>query len=120
MTQQMVGYHLVRTSQVTASEPTQSDGTALVAGDVWLDSDETEAFPCIYKYSGSAWVKVDGTDQVTSEGIVYADFRQSSVSSLDADALQTSHSQESLDPNKRAQVVMLKNIKLTTRRNKRW
>ena len=100
--------------QVTASEPsTQSDGTALVAGDVWLDSDETEAFPCIYKYSGSAWVKVDGTDQVTSEGIVYADFRQSSVSSLDADApANTSYPAGILGFNKRASGGNVKEYKI--------
>ena len=92
-----------------------------MAGDVWLDSDETEVFPCIYKYSGSAWVKVDGTDQVTSEGIVYADFRQSSVSSLDADARKHFTRRNPRIPTNVLQVVMLKNIKLTTHcRNKRW
>ena len=72
---------------VAASAPTtQSDGTALVAGDAWLDSDDTENFPKFYKWSGTAWVAVDGSDQHTADGIVFGDFRQTSSSSLDADA----------------------------------
>ena len=73
--------------QVAATAPTtQSDGTALVAGDAWLDSDDTENFPKFYKWSGTAWVAVDGSDQVSADGIVFGDFRQTSGSSLDADA----------------------------------
>jgi hypothetical protein len=51
-----------------------------------LDSDDTENFPYFYKWSGTAWVAVDGSDQNTADGIVFADFRQTSASSLDADA----------------------------------
>ena len=100
--------------QVTASEPsTQSGGGSLSSGDLWLDSDDTENFPVFYKYSGSAWVKVDGTDQVTSDGIVYADFRQSSSSSLDADApANTSYPAGILGFNKRASGGNVKEYKI--------
>jgi len=101
--------------QVTASEPsTNSAGNALVTGDLWLDSDNTENFPVFYKYSSSnAWVKVDETDQVTSDGIVYADFRQSSSSSLDADApANTSYPAGILGFNKRASGGNVKEYKI--------
>jgi hypothetical protein len=65
---------------------TQSDGTSLVTGDVWLDSDDTENFPKLYKWSGSAWVAVDQADQVTADGVIFGDFRQTKTSSLDSDA----------------------------------
>ena len=99
---------------VTASAPTtQSDGTALVAGDVWLDSDDTERFPYFYKWSGSAWVAVDGSDQHTAEGIVFADFRQSASSSLDADAPAVSaYPSGILGFNKRASAGNVKEYKL--------
>ena len=100
--------------QVASSEPTtQSGGGSLNSGDLWLDSDDTENFPVIYKYSGSAWAKVDGTDQVTSDGVVYADFRQSSSSSLDADApANTSYPQGILGFNKRASGGNVKEYKI--------
>ena len=70
--------------QFSASAPTtQSDATALVTGDLWIDSSDLENFPKIYKRSAAAaWVLVDNTDQVTSDGIIFADFRASSSSSL--------------------------------------
>lgn len=75
---------------VSATEPTtQSDGSSsLAAGDLWIDSSDLENYPLIYKYSGTAWVLVDNTDQLTPDGVVFADFRQSSASSLDSDAPQ--------------------------------
>jgi|TARA_B110000858_G_scaffold151157_1_gene172091 hypothetical protein len=99
---------------VTATAPTvQSDGTALVAGDAWLDSDDTENFPKFYKWSGTAWVSVDGSDQHTAEGIVFGDFRQSSASSLDADApLATAYPSGIWGYNKRASVGNVKEYKI--------
>jgi hypothetical protein len=63
--------------QVTASEPTtQSDGTALETGDLWIDGGDLENFPVIYKWSaGDEWVLVDNTDQVSGDGIIFGDFR---------------------------------------------
>lgn len=79
--------------QVTASEPTkQSDGvTSLSDGDLWIDGGDLENFPMIYKWNGTddIWVLVDNTDQVTSDGIVFGDFRpRANVLStvMDADA----------------------------------
>ena len=69
--------------QFAASSPTlQSDGTALADGDLWIDSSDLENFPKIYKRSSSAWVLVDNADQVTSDGILFGDFRSSSSASL--------------------------------------
>tara|TARA_B100000902_G_C27320131_1_gene923828 strand:+ start:3704 stop:6487 length:2784 start_codon:yes stop_codon:yes gene_type:complete len=100
--------------QAKASAPTtQSDGTALVAGDVWLDSDDTENYPALNKWSGTAWVAVDGADQVTAEGVVFADFRQSSSGSLDADAPQASkYPNGILGWNKRASSGNVKEYKI--------
>ena len=72
-------------AQFAASAPTlQSDGaSALATGDVWIDSSDLENFPKLYKRSASAtWVLVDNTDQVTSDGILFGDFRASSSGAL--------------------------------------
>ena len=63
---------------VAASEPTtQSDGTALVNGDLWISTADMENFPTIYKYDGLnlEWALVDKTDQVSDQGVLFADAR---------------------------------------------
>ena len=74
------GYNLSNTDPlgtiVSASTPiAQTDGTALVAGDLWLDSSDLENYPALSRWSGSAWVAIDKTDHVTSNGIIFADAR---------------------------------------------
>jgi len=75
------GYALADTDPngviVSASEPEyQSDGiTALEAGDLWLDSGDLENYPKLYRYTGSDWQLIDNTDQVSQNGIVFADAR---------------------------------------------
>jgi hypothetical protein len=65
---------------ISATEPDkntgQSDGTALVAGDIWVDTSDIDAYGRnIYVYSGTAWVKQDVTDQSTPTGWLFADVR---------------------------------------------
>ena len=77
--------------QVSASEPTkQSDGSSALVGDeLWVDSSDLENYPRIYKYSGSAWVELDTSDQISDQGVLFADFR-STTAALDSDAPQAS------------------------------
>ena len=68
---------------ISASEPTlQSDNTALVYGDLWVDTSDLENYPVIYRYqqvSGKdTWVLIDNTDQTSGTGILFADARWSS------------------------------------------
>lgn len=65
---------------VAATEPTtQSDDTALVVGDLWLDTSDLENYPSLYRYetvnSENVWVAIDNTDQTTEDGILFADAR---------------------------------------------
>lgn len=72
----------VKGAQIQASPPTtQSDGvTALVDGDLWIDTSDLEHYPLINVWSTSAliWVQIDNTDHTTPNGIVFADARQDS------------------------------------------
>ena len=75
------GYNLQDTDPrgviVAASEPeTQSDNTDLVPGDLWLDSNDLENYPMIYRYTATGkWQLIDNTDRVSQNGIVFADAR---------------------------------------------
>lgn len=66
---------------VSATKPElQSDESALVTGDLWIDTSDIENFPTIYKYNadlavGQRWVLVDKTDQSTEDGVLFADAR---------------------------------------------
>jgi hypothetical protein len=65
--------------QVKATEPTtQSDGTDLVTGDIWIDSSDSEMYGqnvYVYNSTTSKWVKQDVTDQETPTGWLFADAR---------------------------------------------
>lgn len=64
-----------------ASAPTaHRDGTALVTGDLWIDTSDVENYPALYRYNDGIrrWVAVDKTDQTTPSGIVFDDARQDS------------------------------------------
>jgi hypothetical protein len=84
------GYNLQNTDKngviVSAGvAPTyQSNGTtAVVAGDIWLDTSDLINYPKLYRYSGSAWIAIDNTDHVTSNGIVFADARWDTAGTTD-------------------------------------
>lgn len=75
------GYNLSNTDSngviitPTVAPTSQTDGTPLVAGDLWLDSGDLENYPSLYRYNGTTWVAIDTTDHTTSNGIVFADAR---------------------------------------------
>jgi len=63
---------------VSATKPkTQSDGTNLVNGDLWVDTSDLENYPVLYKYNKNLgkWILVDTGDQTTEDGIVFHDAR---------------------------------------------
>lgn len=65
---------------ISASEPTtQSDGTPLVYGDLWIDTSDLENYPVIFRWQQvnlvDRWVLIDNTDQVSATGVVFADAR---------------------------------------------
>ena len=74
---------------VSATEPTtQSDGTDLVDGDIWVSTADTEMYgQDVYVYDGidtMKWIKQDTADQSTPDGWLFADARWS-TSGADTD-----------------------------------
>ena len=65
---------------ISATEPTtQSDSTALVYGDLWIDTSDLENYPIILRWQSVSgvdqWVLIDNADQTSSTGVVFADAR---------------------------------------------
>lgn len=68
---------------VSATAPTvQSDGTALVYGDLWIDTTDLENYPVINRWQNAdgedKWVLIDNANQTGSNGVLFADARWSS------------------------------------------
>jgi hypothetical protein len=78
------GYNLTNTNPsgpiFSTTPPTkQTDGTALVEGDLWIDTADLENYPLISRWqtvnTQQQWVLIDTTDQTTPNGILFADAR---------------------------------------------
>lgn len=73
---------------IQSSAPaTRQDGNNLTYGDLWLDTSDLENFPRLYRYqniiSVDTWVLIDNTDNVSQNGILFADARWSTSGSVD-------------------------------------
>ena len=82
------GYNLQNTDPggviAAASQPTtQTDNTALVAGDLWLDTSDLENWPKLNRFNGTSWIAIDKTDQISQTGILFADARWDSTGTTD-------------------------------------
>jgi len=75
------GYNLVNTDPagpiMSPTQPEfQSDGTPLVAGDLWIDTGDLENYPRIYRRNTTGqWTEINNTDRFSQNGIVFTDAR---------------------------------------------
>ena len=94
---------------VSATAPeTQSDGTALVTGDLWVSTADIENFPQIYKFNfdlenvpiAKRWILLDTTDQTSEDGVLFADARYntSGINSYEAGSILSLLTSDYLDP----------------------
>ena len=65
---------------IAATAPTtQSDGTALAYGDLWIDTSDLEVYPVISRWQAvngeDTWVLINNTDQTSSTGVTFLDAR---------------------------------------------
>jgi len=85
------GYDLTATDPAgpifAASQPTtQNDGTSqLAAGDLWISTSDADLanYPVLYRYNGTIWELIDNADDVSADGIVFADARWSATGNVD-------------------------------------
>ena len=94
------GYNLANTDPAgpifsTTAPTLQSDGTALVYGDLWIDSGDLENYPALYRWQSvnavDQWVAIDTSDNTGQNGIVFADARWATSGTTDviSDAIPT-------------------------------
>jgi hypothetical protein len=85
------GYNLNQTNPtgpiIAATAPTtQTDGTPLVYGDLWVNTSDLEQYPLLYRWQAidgvNQWVLINNTDKQTSNGILFADARWSSTGTV--------------------------------------
>ena len=85
------GYNLSNTNPtgpiISATAPTtQTDGTTLVYGDLWVDTSNLELYPLLNRWQAvngvNQWVQIDNTDQQTSNGIYFDDARWSTTGTV--------------------------------------
>jgi len=61
------------------SKQTNTAGSPLVYGDLWIDTADLENYPVIYRWTNVSgadqWVQINNTDQTTENGILFADAR---------------------------------------------
>ena len=84
------GYDLSNTDPdgpiLSASQPIQqADGGQLASGDIWIDTSDLENYPKIYRYDSPTqiWTLIDNADNVSVDGILFADARWSSTGNVD-------------------------------------
>ena len=86
VTNDVRGYDLSQTNAsgpiVAATAPTTQNDAAespLEYGDLWIDSSDLENYPLLYRWESvdavDQWVAINTTDQVTENGILFADAR---------------------------------------------
>jgi hypothetical protein len=94
---------------VSATAPeTQSDGTALVTGDLWVSTADIENFPQIYRFNfdlenvpiAKRWILLDKTDQTSEDGVLFADARYntSGINSYEKGSIVDLLTSDYLDP----------------------
>lgn len=88
VTSDVRGYNLSNTDPagviVSTSAPTsQTDGTSLVAGDLWLNSADLINYPNLSRYNGTSWVAINNTDHTSNNSIIFADARWDTAGTVD-------------------------------------
>jgi hypothetical protein len=65
---------------ISATAPTeQSNGSALVYGDIWISTSDLENFPVIFRWQSTGgedkWVELDKTNDFSEDGVTFGDAR---------------------------------------------
>jgi hypothetical protein len=86
VTNDVRGYDLTLTnaagpiiSPLAPTTQTDSAESPLALGDLWIDTSDLENYPKLYRWEAvsgvNQWVEIDTTDQVTQNGVLFADAR---------------------------------------------
>jgi len=64
-----------RELQLRSSKPTMRKNgvSSLVEGDIWVDGD-AKPYPAIHRWNGLQWIKLDNTDQSSTNGVIFGHY----------------------------------------------
>ena len=107
--------------QLRSGQPTKrKDGTsALVSGDIWVDGDAMP-YPTVYRWNGSEWVKLDNSDQSSTNGLVFGHY--SNEAPFDENGAANTRTENINSPNAELhpENIMLVNMDYSTYNVKKW
>jgi hypothetical protein len=107
--------------QLVSGAPTKKkDGTtALAVGDIWVDGDAVP-YATIYRWSGSAWVKLDNADQSSTAGVVYSHYSHDAPYDADGVAVaRTAHASKA-NPDLHPEGILMVNMDYSTYNVKKY
>ncbi|MDA9374112.1 hypothetical protein N9R43_01885 [bacterium] len=107
--------------QLRSGKPTKrKDGTsALVAGDIWVDGDAMP-YPTIYRWSGSAWVKLDNADQSSTNGVVFGHYSNEAPFDENGAANTRTEHADTANAELHPENILMVNMDYSTYNVKRW
>jgi len=104
---------------VSGAPTTQKDGTALVAGDIWVDGDAVP-YATIYRWSGSAWVKLDNADQSSTNGMVFSHYSHDAPYDADGVAVARTAHASAANPDLHPEGILMVNMDYSTYNVKKY
>mgnify|MGYP003649990585 FL=1 len=105
---------------VSGAPAKRKDGTSsLVAGDIWVDSDAVP-YATVYRWSGTAWVKLDNADQSSTAGLVFSHYSYDTpYTSAGAAASRTEHA-DTANPALHPENILMINMDYSTYNVKKY
>ena len=104
---------------VSGAPTTQKDGTALVTGDIWVDGDAVP-YATIYRWSGSAWVKLDNADQSSTNGMVFSHYSHDAPYDADGVAVARTAHASAANPDLHPEGILMVNMDYSTYNVKKY
>ena len=105
---------------VSGAPAKRKDGTSsLVAGDIWVDGDAVP-YATVYRWSGTAWVKLDNADQSSTAGMVFSHYSYDApYTASGAAASRTAHT-DTANPDLHPEGILMINMDYSTYNVKKY
>ena len=104
---------------VSGAPTTQKDGTVLVTGDIWVDGDAVP-YATVYRWSGTAWVKLDNADQSSTNGMVFSHYSHDAPYDADGVAVARTAHTSAANPDLHPEGILMINMDYSTYNVKKY
>jgi hypothetical protein len=107
--------------QLRSAKPTvrKNGSSPLVVGDIWVDGD-AKPYPAIHRWNGSEWIKLDNTDQSSTNGVIFGHYSYDApFNDLGVAATRTVHA-KAPNPELYPEGMIMVNMDYSTYNVKKW